>query len=545
MTEHEVRCAVDECLEEACIAVILGRDDTGIAGALLEHREQRFRLSYILGSWQQEQPSPEMDAQYEMEIEYENYGPAKDALADDEIVTDKELVVNNERLREYVVRIKRIAMAVQEQKAELRGDFKDMANAIQRQDWLEDFTDGLYENQDFSQLSLDIMDGVAERFDLVKSGEFERNATGWPSLWYFEEKKRDPFLKQVRWFTGNHGQQFGRLLTPLVDGIRVRGPFQPKPIKLRDPDRRLVLLDGEGLGHSAREATSVSTKVTERFPETDMILLVDNAQSPMQAAPLELLRSAGSSGHAHKLAVVFTHFDQVRGDNLGTHAQKVNHVHASIGNAVVSLRDSLGAPVAEILEQNLRSKNFYLGGLNRATEAIPSGFINDMQELMNLMQKSAEPPEPIDAAPRYNIARLELALRDATDGFKDPWMGRLGLSYYEGVPKEHWGRVKALCRRIANLWDNEYNGLRPVADLVRQLQNSISLWLDNPAGWTISPEESEGQAVINRIRQKAYIQIHLLAQRRLLTHHRRGWMTAYGFSGPGSSFDRAKEMGRI
>ena len=251
----------------------------------------------------------------------------------------------------------------------------------------------------------------------------------------------DP-LQQVRWFTGNHGQQFGRLLTPLVNGIRVRGSFQPDTVELQDDDRRLVLLDGEGLGHSAREATSVSTKVTERFPETDMILLVDNAQSPMQAAPLELLRSVGSSGHGDKLAVVFTHFDQVQGDNLGSHSQKVNHVRASIGNAIVSLRESLGAPVTEILERQLNGNDFYLGGLNQPTGAIALGFIKDMRRLMERMQQSAHRDEHIDAAPVYNLARLELARRDATDGFKNPWEGRLGLSYYEGIRKEHWGALR-------------------------------------------------------------------------------------------------------
>ena len=545
MTEHEVRCAVDECLEEACISVIRGQDDTGVANALLEHREQRFRLSYILGTWQQEQPDQETDAQYEMEYGYLNDASESEALADDEIVTGSELDDNNERLRGYVTRIKEVALTVQSQKTGERGDFQDTTNANQRQDWLEDFTDGLYENQDFAQLSLDVIDAIAERFDLVESGAFEHNATACPTLWYYEERDRDIFLKHVRWFTGNHGQQFGRLLTPLIDGIRVRGPFQPAAIELQDKDRKLVLLDGEGLGHSAREATSVSTKVTERFPEADMILLVDNAQSPMQAAPLELLRSVGSSGHGHKLAVVFTHFDQVQGDNLGSHMQKENHVRASMGNAIISLRESLGAPVTEILEHQLRSNDFYLGGLHRATSSIPRGYIDRMHGLMERMQHSAEPADPIDTAPIYNIARLELALRDATDGFKNPWKGRLGLSYYEGVRKEHWGRVKALCRRIANLWDNEYNGLRPVADLVRQLQTGISLWLDNPVSWTRRPTEDEGQAVINAIRQKVYAQIHILATRRLLGAHRRGWQTAFGFSGPGSSYERAREMGRI
>ena len=236
----------------------------------------------------------------------------------------------------------------------------------------------------------------------------------------------------------------------------------------------------------------------------------------------------------------------MKGDNLSNYSQKRNHVRASIGNAVASLRESLGAPVTEILERQLENNDFYLGGMDQPTGKIPPGFIKDIGELLDRMQQSAEPPELIDLAPVYNIVRLELALRDASDGFIAPWRGRLGLEYHEGFGKEHWTRVKALCRRIANLWDDEYNGLRPVADLVRQLQTSISLWMDDPAGWTRQPEdEEERQAVINAIRQRVFIGIHQLAERRLLTTNRGGWRTAFGFSGPGSSFDRAREMDRI
>ena len=548
MTEHQVRCAVDECLEEACASAIRGQDDTAIAEALLEHREQRFRLSYILGAWRQELPDQDGDDQFEMDFEFEDAAP--EALFADEIVAGAELSDNNRRLQGYVDSIKEIATAVGEQVVAERGGFQDLANANQRQDWLEAFTDGLYESPDFVQLSPDIIEAVKERFAAVTAGDFERGATGWPNLWYCEEKDRDAFLRQVRWFTSNHGQQFGRLLTPLVDGIRVRGPFAPETGELRDSDRKLVLMDGEGLGHSAKEATSVSTKVTERFSEADLILLVDNAQSPMQAAPLELLRSAGASGHGHKLAVAFTHFDQVQGDNLSNYAQKRNHVRASIGNAIASLRDSLGAPVTEILQEQLNGNDFYLGGLNRATGEIPGGFRKSMRELLERMQQSAERAELPDVAPpykpTYNIVRLELVLRDAADGFKNPWRGRLGLSYYEGARKEHWGRVKALCRRIANRWDNdEYDGLRPRADLIRQLQTGISLWLDNPT-WKRQPSSAqEEQAVINAIRQRVYNRIHTLAETRLITANLPGWQTAFAFSGTGSSYRRAERMAQI
>ena len=546
MTEHEIHCAVQECLEEACISVIRGRDNTGIANALLEHKEQRFRLSYLLGAWHQKLPGQESDEQYEMDYEYEDEESESETLSDDEVVDAKELASNKVLLDEYVARIRNTATAILDETTAEQGEFQDMGNANQRESWLDAFTNNLYESHDFGSLALDIMDAIKDRFDRIESGVFELSSTGWPLLWYYEEEDRDLFLKQVRWFSSNHDQQFGRLLTPLVDGVRVSGQFQPATNRLHDDDRHLVLLDGEGLGHSAKEANSISTKVTEKFSETDMILLVDNAQSPMQAAPLELLRSVGSSGHGHKLAVAFTHFDQVKGDNLSSYTQKRNHVRASIGNAIDSLRESLGAPVTEILDQQLNSNDFYLGGLDKPTHRIPRGFINDMRELMDLMKQSSEPPAPIELAPKYNVSGLGFALRDATDGFKNPWRGWLGLSYHEGFPKRHWGTVKALCRRIANLWANEYNDLKPVADLIRELQGSISKWLSNPEGWTRLPEdEQEAQAAINAIRQKIFIRVHLLAERRLIGSHLSEWQSAFGFSGAGSSFDRARVMGGI
>ena len=546
MTEHEVRCSIDECLEAACESVIRGHDDTRIAEALLEHREQRFRLSYPLGNWQQEEPGEEIDDEFDMDFDDPEDTADGGVLSDDETVVTTEVAENNARLHGYVGRIKETAISVGGHVEREHGSFAGLKNANQRQDWLEYFTNALYESRDFGQLSLDIMDVLAERFEMITAGDFERSATGWPTLWYYEEEDRDAFLKQVRWFSSNHDQQFGRLLTPLVDGVRVRGPFRPTAIELRDDDRQLVLLDGEGLGHSAKEATSVSTKVTEKFPEVDMILLVDTSQSPLQAASLELLRSVGSSGHGHKLAVAFTHFDQVRGDNLGSYKKRRNHVRASIGNAIGSLRESLGAPVAEILERQMEKGDYYLGDLDRPTRKIRTGFIKTMQHLMDRMRQSADPVETTDLAPTYNVARLELALRDAADGFKNPWLARLGLSYHERIRKEHWGRVKALCRRIANRWDVEYNGLRPVADLVRQLQASISLWLDNPAGWTREPlNENERQAAIDEIRRKVFIRIHDLSNRRLITSHPTEWRTAFSFSGTGSSRVRAKEMSGI
>ena len=547
MTEHETRCAVDECLEDACINAIQGRDDVGIADALLEHREQRFRLSYLLGAWREDAPASDFADQYGMEYEDENDSEA-DLLPSGEAVGADESDRNKARLNEYVGRIREMAETAREATAAEHGDFRAMSNANQRQNWLDAFTGNLYGNRAFELLSLDIMDAIRERFVLIESGDFERGASGWPLLWYYEESDRDKFLRQARWFSSNHDQQFGRLLTPLVDGVRVSGPLLPD-IRLRDDERRLVFLDGEGLGHSAKEANSVSTKVTEKFPEADMILLVDSAQSPMQAAPLALIRSVGISGHGHKLAVAFTHFDQVKGNNLSGYRQKRGHVRASIGNAIASLRETLGAAVTEILANQLNGNDFYLGGLDMPAASLPRNSMIDMKKLLDRMKDSAKPAEPIELAPIYNIADLKFALSDAVDEFKFPWRIMLGLENREGFPKKHWATVKALCRRIANRWANEYSDLRPVADLISELQSCVSLWLDRPESWTrdlANPEdEREARAAIDAIRQNVFSHVHDLAGRRLIDGHISEWETAFAFSGTGSSRERAQMMGGI
>lgn len=536
MTLHEARAAVEECLEQACGAVVRGRDTMGIAESLLEHPEQRFRLSYPLGRWQQEAPD---------EADRDDLFGDEDsvtALPAEESVSSDELRRNNQLLDDYVTAVSDIAQAVEDEIASEHRRYTEMENPVRRQEWLEVFGDALHENQDFLRVSRNIIGDIQERFRLISDGAFAPAVDEWPTTWSLSEADRDVFLKQVRWFTSNHHEQFGRLLTPLVDGIRVKGPFAPAVPELRDREWRLVLVDGEGLGHSAKEVTSVSTRITERFPEVDMILLVDNAESPMQAAPLELLRAAGRGGHGNKVGVAFTHVDQVRGDNLRNLGQRRDHIRASTRNAVNSLRETEGAPVAEILERRLENAAFFLGALDRPTSALREPIIDEMLCMLDQMQASSKRAAQVDAAPNYRSAGLELALRDAADGFKRPWEGRLGLRYDDGTPKEHWARIKALCRRIAYFGTNEYNDLRPAADLVSQLQWAVSRWLDEPAGWSREPTDSERDEVIDGIRREVFGRMHSFANERLIESHPREWQQAYRFKGRGSSRERAREV---
>ena len=112
--------------------------------------------------------------------------------------------------------------------------------------------------------------------------------------------------------------------------------------------------------------------------------------------------------------------------------------------------------------------------------------------------------------------------------------------------REHWTRVKALNRRIAGELSNEYDTLRPVADLVARLIEEVSQFLDHPSSWEPRlPSEEEAEAALSEIRQQVYTDLHALAENRLVVQHLSNWRNAVEFRGKGSTFDRAQEINAI
>lgn len=539
MPEHEVRAHIDECIEEACLEAIQGKSDAKIAAALLEHREQRFRLSYILGGWNTAHESDDDDFSFEDEAKPET------AISEDEEVTAEEIETQRVRLLGFVNAIKDLAKETGTFCEAQIGRLSDEKSADGKAAWLELFGVEAFKNPRFSTLALDLMDEVAERFDRIEVGNTERSTTNWPTIWTYDSDDRDDFLAAVRWFSSNHHKQFGRLLTPLVDGIRVQGPLYPD-LDDQDEELKLVLLDGQGLGHTASSVSSVSTRVTNKFSRVDMILLVDNAQQPMQAAPLALLRAIGSSGFADKLAIAFTHFDQVKGANLGSFDQKRDHVLGSVGNAIASLRDIVGAGVAGAVERQVDVHSVFLGGLDKPTAKLPGGFKRQLEKLVEMMRSAGTQSEETDCSPIYELKGLEIAMHDAIDAFRDPWRARLGISYHDGISKEHWTRIKALSRRLASRWADEYDNLTPVADLLARLQEEASKWLDRPADWTRPPHtDEERELALDRIRRTVFARLYDLTKTRLTDDQVANWREAFDYSGPGSAMRRAHTIEAI
>lgn len=332
-SETVIQANVEDCVLNACAAVWDKLPEDKVADRFLHHPDQRFRLSYLLGSWRKNLPA-------EPSADEWDFGASDDAATaavnSDEAVSTADAEALQARLVDYVGRITTLAASKAKSICDELLPAPHSASAEDREAALEIFQSELFADEQFHDIVHDVIDEALQRFDALQSGErtYRSPSSKWPLMWTYSTDDRTEFLKQVRWFSSNFAPSFGKLLTPLVDGIRVMGPLFPT---FTDHHAKVVLLDGQGLGHTPDSSTSVTTHITRRFSEVDAILLVDNAEQPVQAAAQSVLRAVASSGNYNKLLIAFTHFDQVKGLNLPTFADKRAHVLASVHNYLSKL----------------------------------------------------------------------------------------------------------------------------------------------------------------------------------------------------------------
>lgn len=535
----EVREHLNECILEAVLSAYRGDGDSEMLRKLLMHVNQRFRFNYVLGNGPQAAGTDDDDE----DDEDEAAEPIEETAADGEIDLDATDVL----LTKTLTVLRTIAVRHGNQLKTELGATDEKDQRVVDELFEEELDRRLREDDEFHRISDDLMDEIELRFSLLTDGTVRRNKQGWPQSWSWETDDRATFIKTVTRFSSNHSPRFGRLLTPLVNGVRVVGAFLPAWNGGQQP--KLVLLDGEGLGHTPKSVAAISTSLTRRIESTDAIVLVDNATMPMQAAPVAAMKDMITSGSASKLLLVFTHFDEVKGDNLRNAADREQHVLASAENILASIGEELGPFAERALRCRLKEACFFVGGIDEDLDAMKKAqkrTIGQLRALLAAIDAIVEKPAPVLEKPVYDRMNLVLAVKNAAEGFHDAWWPRLGLDYKPGVGKEHWKRIWALSRRLSTpgLGD-EYDNLKPVADLRKQLQDRLYVLLQNPLRWDpIEPTDDEHkQQVFDGLANALSAKTLDIASRRVRAERMPEWQSAFNQSGRGSSYARASIIG--
>ncbi len=449
-----VRQYIMECVIAAVASAVEQSPDAEVARRLMEHSEQRFRLNYILGRLTPKNGRGNENLEDDEEIDDDD----NDAFGQTEEteVTKEEQEQMSCFLRGILERISLLAKEVRERIKQAAEEFEiDLAKASPKdRDILQELVEDdlvqeeqiLHDNE-FHCLVDEILDEVEARFGYIKDGEITKSHDGWPAIWTLEADNRRDFIESINRFSSNYAPNFGRLLTPIVESILACGDFLPVWGKVPAP--KLVLLDGQGIGHTADRTASLSTSITKQFQRADLIILVDNAAQPMQAAPNAVLRTLVSSGHESKLVIAFTHFDEVKGDNLCGSEDKKNHIIGSFFNAVQAIGKVTGRDSEQSLRRLYPERIVFLAKIQDRVSDGASFTRKQFNHLIDLIQKAIVPPAPIVHHPVYDVANLVLATQKATQEFHDRWRGILGMDTRSGTSPAHWTRLKALTKRIA------------------------------------------------------------------------------------------------
>jgi energy-coupling factor transporter ATP-binding protein EcfA2 len=536
--EWTIHTNVHECVANAC-AALWENDvpDDKLAERLLTHRDLRFRLGHVIGAWKQTTSNPEDESDWAYSDDTDDRDDADD-VSDREVADEADLDRMQATLESFLDRLRALAAEAKRRlQAELNVELDSLSES-EREEAQDRFEDSVQSLSDFDDLVNDIMGEIKRRFEFLTDGRLRTHPNGWPQSWHWGTDDRDSFIHTVRRFTSNDADAFGTLLTPVVDGIRFQGQFFPE---FADCRPRLVLLDGEGLGHVNDSEAGVATRIAKRFGDVDVILLVDTAKAPMLDAPTSVLRAIAASGYQKKLAIAFTHVDLVRGQaNLPTFEAQRSHVLSSVHQRLSGIKEAVGQPAVRSLEREIDDRCFMLGYLDRPLTEKHRGPVRELVRLIEFCEDAIVPEVLPDVCPVYEPAGLVLAIQSATREFRTRWNGILEAT-------RRWPQVKALNRRIVLEIDNaEYRDLRPVADFVARLSEAITQFLDRPSRWKPRvPSDAEADEALARVQREVFDRLHGFVEKRILQIPRQQWVRAFECRGRGSTFDRARTIQTI
>lgn len=533
MTRDLLTLYVKECVQNAIIFCIEKKVkatdsqlDSEIAEKLLTHKELTVRLSYILGH-------PSMVEEEDDEFDDED----EEMFDEDEKIS---VMQNQEEINRMVGDIKDNIEKIKL----ISGDFlnseanQDLSDEEDEEISVEMF---LEKNDIYNDIIDDIAEEIEQKFSILKDGEAVSKNRGWVNAWHYKTTDRDEFINVAKYFSSNNKAQWGTLLTPIVQFVRIKGNFKPS---FTEESPKLILVDGLGLGHKTT-STSIPTDTTSRFQDVDSIILIDNATSPVMDNTKVAIKTIVESGNTNKLSICFTHMDQLVGDNLRTGKDKVTHVKNSLDSYLTALKEQTPPIITESAEAGILESCFYMWNIDKDVKASTQKQFEKLFSRIAISNSKSTTKESIELS--YDEVRLYSFLQQATKDFRVQWRQILAIPHRTDKT-QHWTKIKALSRRLCEYNIDHYNyELMPIADFLSDITSQLNIFLSEPSQYPDMVTDEEKEEIINLIKSEIYVKMHIFAKNSLWknTEPMKKWNEAYLCAGKGSASQRAYEIDRI
>lgn len=506
---------IKDCLSKAVRKYHSNKDISQAFNVLFEDTSQTFRLKYLIGNIEE---NTEIKKKYSdiiarcAEVSRENYN-----LLNDNQYNDMELFELDELIHEELVSS-------------------------------DQFKEG------FEKIYRDISDKFFSMID-KKNGEIilDENKSQWPLGYFFKTRSRDNFIKKLHHFIGIQKKMWGDVITPLIDSVRISGPFLPSWIGFNP---QLAFIDGKGIGHSVQQ--SISASYVEIFEKSDYILIIDEASKSMQQSTRDIITGIVKHGYLSKMLVCFSKYDALIGDNFETDDDKIDHIQNTFRQLCEDIKkcnNECGYQMVKDLENIQHSRFFYLPDVNRSK--VSEKFSSEIEKFLNCINvdiKNAlktiktvncEKKNRIDVngvvVSKSDIQNLEEKkfepqynndFETTIKSFIELWRAKLNLPSEIAAQSEHWTRIKALSRRLGRMNISSYDTLKPIDDFIDSIQSVIYLYAKK-----LSTDDKIIQKLsqINRDKSRNCIQ----------TKQIQNWETAYSRSGSGSASQRSKDIDEL
>jgi hypothetical protein len=516
--ENEIRQIIRENILEACAFADKENDDKAkIASKLLVDSDKRFRFNFVLGPWAQKSDLTLDDDDDEAD--------GQDAALDETISAASPWT----KLENCIAQVVSMAEAAREKASAFEQDPE-----VVEEYWLQ------HVDQDqLAALTEEIL-GELERRLCAATGQ-----SSWPVIHRIANTAdKTEFFSKLRRFYQNQRSLFGALVTPLVQGIRVRGRFSPPAWAASTPSA-WVLLDGQGVGHeqgaSLKINQTLAPELTKKFSDADLICLVDKSMPAMTGEAPIILQDLIVRGFLERLVLVFTHFEAVTAPDLNASEKRIK-VLEGLSAAIQSI-DSLPKTQKVLLERTAESKACYLAHLD-ATEITLRSTQAGVRRLCEFINDCMG-EQPIEAIrPLYNEYQIADLVRNEIEAYRRDWSaGQLARFNYK--------IIEALTNWIGNAYSDGYpkQGLFPGQDLSRRLVSAISIELEKPHKWEPDKPETEEEEsrILNAIRNKVGVEVDAYCREAVVRDPRTvSWLPAYqNIGGRGTKVRRARTVYRI
>lgn len=540
LTRHQTQQEVIESLSNAVLKAIEGEIDDTVMKDLLDDTDQRFRLKYTLGGWYSPRPKLVGTSSFSAPVKR---------------VADNPNIDSSPFLKEALSSIRYIAAAARAETETILGSLETLRDE-DRSYALDEMQRAGEASDAFQDLVNGVMEEIANRFQELPAGKFRKSSTGWPEAWTFSapNQDRNDFLKAVRWFCSNTKDEWGHLLTPLVNGIRVSGPFQPDWVP-EGQDYEHVFIDTQGLDHE-KPTTELSSETTSMFAKVQNIMFVESGKDSLKSqSARKVMEAIAGAGYTASLTVALTHMDLVDGDDIPTDEDRKGKAFSGIRSLVENeVSRNVSRDAAKQLAGHLERSTFYLAYLDpkkypaswdaEDRAAFDKSLGNNLWAMTEHLIERANPQQLRPSVPEYSFESLGLAVREASVSFQEIWEARLGYKRVEGISPAAWQSIKAMSRRHAEGWFDGY-WLRPIDTLISLTRNVLTRFLESPLKWL--PEQKkitqeEKVAIIDRLKQLVNEELTDLSKRRLWEQPQVRWQGAYEPSGSGSTYLRKQRV---